>query len=285
MLCALAFMLREKVWVCTQRSIFGLIIIAALLFPLSWSLCKAVNYGGPRMSLFLFNSFLRKGVIVETLDRYCPEAGWASCKLRQEFIKISRQPDPDWFMWKAESPLHRLGWIQKSDEPKNILLYAFRCCLRRIIIGTLSGACKQFWRIDSDEEIYVEASRHVRTSIAIMLPNELARFDASKQASPSFIYKESVKTMLLPRYERWIFVFIYCLGLVLMLVAWCRNHKRLTTLFILLQVMLISNSLVCSFAGTIHGRLQGRIAWLTVFCVLLGILDFVLKSQAKRGNA
>jgi K+-transporting ATPase A subunit len=58
----------------------------------------------------------------------------------------------------------------------------------------------------------------------------------------------------------------------MMLVTWFRKYRKMTTLLFLLQIMLISNALVCSFAGTLHARLQGRISWLTVFCVLLGIL-------------
>lgn len=281
MLGAITFIFHDKVWTCSRRSILGIILIAALLFPMNWVLGKAVNYGGTRWSLFLFNSFIGKGVIVETLDCYCFNADWDSCKLKQEFVDISKQRDPDWFLWKLDSPIHRLGWTQNSHEPKDILWHAFRCCLKRIVIGTLTGAWKQFWRVDSNKEIYGAAAKKVRATIAKILPDELAQFEASKQANPIFIYNKSVKTVLIPYNERGIYVLIYCLGLVLMLVAWRRKQKRLVTLFLLLQAILISNSFVCSFASTLHGRLQGRIAWLTVFCVLLGILALVRKEPAE----
>lgn len=231
---AFSLILQNKVWTCTRRSILGVILTAALLFPINWALGKTVNSGGSLWSLFLFNSSVGTGVIVETLDHYCPNTGWASCKLRQEFVEISKRPDPDWFLWKQSSPILRLGWFQNRDEPKTIIRHAFQCCLRRIIVGTLSGAWKQFWRIDSNEDVYPKTTRPVRDVIAIGLPGELAQFDASKEASHSSIY-EGVKTML------------------------------------------FSNAMVCSFAGTLHARLQGRIAWLTVFCVLLGILTVVRK--------
>ena len=271
----LSLILQDKVWTCTRRSILGVIFIAAVLFPMNWVLGKAVNSYGSPTSLFLFNSFIGTGVVVETLDHYCPNAGWASCKLRQKLVEISKRSDPDWFLWKQGSPIRRLGWSQNTDEPKAILRHAFRCCLRQIIVGTLSGAWKQFWRIDSSEDIYPKATRPVRTVIAIALPGDLAQFDASNQASPSSAYEKSVKTILIPCNEQVFYVLIYCLGLILMFVAWCCKHKRMATLFLLLQAMLISNALVCSFAGTLHARLQGRIAWLTVFCVLLGILTVV----------
>jgi len=274
---ALSLILQGKIWSCTRRSILGVILTTALLFPMNWALGKTVNSGGSLWSLFLFNSFIGTGVVVETLDHYCPNAGWASCELRQEFVEISKRSDPDWFLWKQGSPIRRLGWSQNRDEPKTIIRHAFQCCLRRIIVGTLSGAWKQFWRIDSNEDIYPKTTRPVRTIIATGLPGELAQFDASNQASPSSIYKKSVRTTLIPCNERVIYVFVYCLSLFLMLIAWLRKHRRMTTLFFLLQTMLISNALVCSFAGTLHARLQGRIAWLTVFCVLLGILAVGLK--------
>jgi len=279
---ALSLILPDKVWSCTHRSILSVILVAALLFPLNWALGKAVKSGGSLWSLFLFNSFIGTGVVVETLDHYCPNAGWASCELRQEFVEIRKRLDPDWFLWKQDSPIRDLGWFQNQDEPKTILLHAFWCCPMRIIVGTLSGAWKQFWRIDSNEDIYPKTTRPVRTIIATGLPGELAQFDASKQASPSSIYEKSVKTTLIPCNERVQYVFVYCLALILMFIAWYRKHRRMTTLFFLLQTMLISNALVCSFAGTLHARLQGRIAWLTVFCVLLGILTVFRRKPAAR---
>ena len=279
---ALSLILQNKVWTCTRRSILGVILTAALLFPMNWALGKTFNSGGSLWSLFLFNSFIRTGVVVETLDHYCPNAGWASCELRQEFVEISKRSDPDWFLWKQGSPIRRLGWSQNRDEPKTIIRHAFQCCPMRIITGTLSGAWKQFWRIDSNEDVYPKTTQPVRTVIAIALPGELAQFDASKQANPSSIYEKSVKTTLIPCNEGVLYVIVYCLALVLMLVAWRRKHRKMTTLFLLLQIMLISNALVCSFSGTLHARLQGRIAWLTVFCVLLGILTVIWRKPAER---
>jgi len=273
LLYALSIILQDKVWTCTRRLILGVTLIATLLFPMNWVLGKAVNSYGSQSSLFLFNSFIGTGVVIETLDHYCPDAGWALCKLRQEFVEISKQSDPDWFLWNQASPIRRSGWPQ--NEPKAILRHAFRCCLKQIIVGTLSGAWKQFWRIDSNEDVYQKATRPVRTVIAKALPGELAQFDASRQASPSSAYERNVMTILIPCNEQVFYVLVYCLGLILMFVAWSCKHRRMTTLFLLLQTMLISNALVCSFAGTLHARLQGRIAWLTVFFVLLEILTIV----------
>lgn len=281
---ALSFILQDKIWTCTRRSILDVILIAALLFPVNWVLGKAIKNYGSLWSLFLFNSFIGTGVVVETLDHYCPDAGWTSCELRQEFIQISKRSDLDWFLWQQDSPARRLGWFQNQDEPKTILWHAFRCCPGRIIIGTLSGAWKQFWRIDSNEDIYPKTTRPVREVIAIALPGELDQFDTSREANTSSICEKSVKTMLIPCNEQVLYVLVYCLGLVLMLVAWYRKHRRMTTLFLLLQTMLVSNAMVCSVAGTLHARLQGRIAWLTVFCVLLGILTVVRKRQSGGDN-
>jgi len=131
---ALSLILQGKIWSCTRRSILGVILTTALLFPMNWALGKTVNSGGSLWSLFLFNSFIGTGVVVETLDHYCPNAGWASCELRQEFVEISKRSDPDWFLWKQGSPIRRLGWSQNRDEPKTIIRHAFQCCLRRIIM-------------------------------------------------------------------------------------------------------------------------------------------------------
>lgn len=279
---ALFLIVPGKVRTSTRRSILGVICVAVLLFPLNWFLGKTVKSGGSIWSLFLFNSFIGTGVVVETLDHYCPDTGWASCELRQEFVEISNRRDPDWFLWKQDSPIRDLGWFRNQDEPKAILLHAFRCCPMRIIIGTLSGAWKQFWKIDSNEDIYPKTTQPVRTIIATGLPGELARFDASKQASPSLSHENSVKTVLIPGNEQVFYIVVYCLSLIMMLVTWFRKHRRITTMFFLLQTMLISNALVCSFAGTLHARLQGRIAWLIVFCVLLGILTVVRGKPAER---
>jgi len=269
-LIALAWPWRQQLGASWRR----LLLVGALcvaLLPGGLALERALGQRpSPQKWLFVFNSLMVDGVVGETLDAECPASGWVACRFRSGFRRMRDKPVPDWFLWAPVSPIERLGWRNDDTEPRAIVLAALRCCWPGVLRETLLGAARQFVTVDSDDALGTGAARQNEQAFGRFLPGETVAWAASRQVSHALSDPQGVASRLTPWSDRvtlWVALggfFSVWIG------AFACRRWDLVLLCALLMALAISNALVTSFASTLHGRYQARLAWLFVFCLIAG---------------
>jgi hypothetical protein len=226
---------------------------------------------------FLVNRLHGAGILVPTLDRYCGEKKWALCRYR-DILAANAREGSDWFLWSRASPRRTLGgWNSESrEEYAEIARYAIRSHFPEFVRGSLGEAWRQFWLVRSDQGIGRVQTRYLTGLIARRLPGESAAFRSSKQASG-----REPRGSLLPRgAEQGIHVGLFALGVGLAVVCWFRGGRRFAALEAAIVVLLGANALLVGFVSTPSDRLQGRIAWLVVWSLVLSASFLVQRDDA-----
>ena len=248
-----------------RRSALILLVISLLSVP--WTMSVNSLFGASPgvlhgTSSFLMYRFIDSGVILPTLDRYCGEREWKSCRYRDEFARHIGRAD-GWFLFHPSSPfLTELGgW--KGEEQGDIVAHALRCCWGRIALTTGISTWHQFWRIDSSDGLadidtgptLVFLKRHQR--------QELPALVSSRQGRGERVY-----VVLHPAPEGALHALLILVAGALAVRSWRGDRQGA---FVLASVMLflLVNALVFAFASSTHDRYQGRVAWLLPLAIVL----------------
>jgi len=256
----------RRSWRAGLREVRGLIALGVA--SIAWVPLANVWAGEPA-SLFrggdsiVLYRFIDSGVAVETLDAYCEERDWVSCRYRYVYSQHIGKAD-GWFLFRLDSPFFSRMNQWQGREQGEIVAHAFRCCWPSILMTTLGGAWEQFWRIDSLDGL---AAIDVQPALALLDGagwNEREALLASRQARDL-----SVRVLVHPVPERLLHAVLLLVASTLACVAWRRGDPRPAWLVGAVVLFLAGNALICSFGSSIHDRYQGRIAWLLPWAALL----------------
>lgn len=212
-------------------------------------------------SSFLLYRFIDSGVAVETLDAYCGERRWISCRYRDEYARHVGRAD-GWFLFRRDSPFftHLEQW--DGAEQGEIVAHAFRCCWPRILTTTLVGAGRQFFAVDGADGLRPRDTNAAASFLQYGRSPELAALRASRQARG-----ELGTPVLHPLPETELLIAALGGAFALAVASARAGNDRGRWLLGALVLFLAGNALICGFGSSLHPRYQGRIAWLVAWSV------------------
>jgi len=247
---------RPAAWLCLVA--LGAIPVGFALNAVFAERTAVVN-GTPAL---LMHRFVDSGVAARTLDRFCPERSWTLCDHR-EAIRTAGRTQKDWFLFDPESPFHRLGgW--EDPELADVVRHALRCCFDRIALSTLANAAEQFVTVDSRDALAQWQSGAALRAVRGFMPRDYPTARTSVQVSG-----RPVRVRILPVPETALHVAFTGVALALAAAALGRGDMRSAAILLGVLGFLALNALVVAFGSTVHGRYQGRVAWLLPFAVTL----------------
>ena len=247
-----------------RRSAATLLVVSLLSVP--WAMgVNAVTTGAPSVfrgaDSFLMYRLIDTGVVLDTLDSYCGERHWMSCRHWNEFAGHAHEAE-EWFLFDPSSPFNTELGAWGGDEQHEIVVHAFRCCWDRIARTTLSGAWQQFWRIDSSDGLTQAATIPISVFLKRHQPGAVPALTNSRQGRG-----EPVRTTLLPAPEAGLHALLIVMAAAIALLGWRSQRRRGAYLIASVLFFLLTNALVCAFGSATHDRYQGRVAWLLPFAV------------------
>lgn len=259
----------------------ALILLVLSLFSVPWVMSvnaligasSRVFLGSWRVFLgtgsFMMSRLIDTGVILPTLDRYCGEREWKSCKFRDEFARHIGQAD-GWFLFNTSSPFFTELDAWTGDEQDEIVVHAFRCCWDRIALTTAISTWQQFWRIDSSDGSAAGDTGPTLVFLKKHLRNELPALESSRQNRG-----ERVRAVLHPAPEAALHALLILVAGGLAVLGWRIDRRGFAFVLASVMLFLLVNALVCAFGSSTHDRYQGRVAWLLPFAIAVaGIRTF-----------
>lgn len=225
----------------------------------------------------LLNRFVASGVLSQTLETYCGEQTWILCNYQARLSKT--HPQPDWYLWGADSPINQVGWDKNEAEQRALLVSALRCCAARIAMTSAAEAWNQFWRAPSGTHIVALGDEwNVVQAIRRLYPHEVDVFQHSGQQT-----KKQPPLLLLPWSEesvQWV-----GLALLLALLAFSIYQKETKLVFLIgaLLVFLVLNAALVGAVNGASGRYQARIVWLVPYWTYIALAYLGYSFAARRG--
>jgi hypothetical protein len=214
---------------------------------------------------FLMYRLIDTGVVIPTLDRYCAERKWKSCKYREEFVRHIGKAD-GWLLFARSSPFFRElgGW--EGAEQGDIVAHAMRCCWGEIVVTTALGTWQQFWRIDSGDGLAVVDTRPAHGFLVRFYQQDLPALMKSRQRLGTLMHPT-----LHPVPEAVLHAVLILLTVGLAMYAWHAERRDVVFLLGSVMLFLMVNALVCAFGSSTHDRYQGRVVWLLPFALAIAI--------------
>jgi hypothetical protein len=249
-----------------RRASLVLLLLALLSVPWTFavnSMLRGTSRVFQGTGTMLMYRFIDSGVVLPTLDRYCGERAWKSCRHRDEFARHVGRAD-GWFLHRPSSPfLGELGGWNGAEQGE-IVAHAFRCCWDRIALTTAAAAWRQFWRIDSDDGLAIVDTGPALAFLKRHHASELPALDSSRQGRG-----ERVRVLLHPFPEVALHALTILVAGGLAAYAWRRGRREVAFLVAGALLFVLANALVCGFGSSVHDRYQGRVAWLVPLAAAL----------------
>lgn len=247
------------------------------LLALALTIALSVATGGMLQRLFLHGgaplgghpAFLvarlhTLGLLVPTLDLYCPKQDFRLCAYRDALAR-SPTSEASWFLWDPASPFGAIGRFDAAPELRQIASAGLRSFLPRISMETLRDAWRQLWKVETRTGLERRPARGYALALASLLPEEGRRAAAATQASgrPLTLWPPS-------SLEAALHAALWAAAVGVAALCWRRGTHTPVWLVGATLGFLAIHSLVVSFGTSPLGRYQGRVAWLVAFALVLG---------------
>ena len=203
------------------------------------------------------------GLLVPTLDLHCVRRGWQLCAHRNALTRNPKGNPSWWFLWDRESPLSAIGSFDASPELREIAQAGARSFLPRIATRTLQDGWRQLWRVETGKGITPRSARGFASGLRSVLPEEAQRAAAADQASgrPTIV--------LFPSLEGPLHLALWTGALLVAARCVRRNRPAGAWLVAATAGFLALHALVVALGNPPFGRLQGRVAWLIAYAVVI----------------
>ncbi len=248
-------------------AVLGPLVVAVILLIASNLIGFHRFAVSPFGSVFMLSRLSADGLVVDTLERECPKAGWRMCGW------TARLPtDSDEFMWNERGPVWTTPGgpqvlAREAGEIVTATVLAEPLAVAKAMAGNTVRQLGMFALGDTLRSTWLEGS--VTNSLREFFPRiELARFYASLQSTDKL---EAVASQLaLP--------ILLVLGAgaagLLVMLGGLAIHGRSPAggLAVMVLVGLLANAFATGALAKPHDRYQARIIWLVVAAPLLAAL-------------
>jgi len=231
------------------------------------ALQRAFPHGGAPLGghpAFLVARLHTLGLLVPTLDLYCPRQDFRLCAYRDALAR-SPTEEASWFLWDPASPFGAIGRFDAAPELREIASAGLGSFLPRIAGATLQDAWRQLWQVETATGLERRPAQGYALALASMLPDESRRAAAAGQASG-----RPLAIVLLPSLEATHHAALWAAAWLVAAWGWRRGAHASVWLVAAALGFLALHALVVAFGTSPLGRYQGRVAWLVAFAPALG---------------
>lgn len=225
--------------------------------------------------VFLMGKMLDSGVLKSFLDDECKDDNYVLCPCKDSLPSTSRE-----LLWDPKSPLYQNGGWEGSKEsfnkilvdifksPKHLALFTYNAMfssVTQLFQNDVGSGLVSNWYKDPTSPPYDAISKH--------FPFELKQYKQSRQNGNlwdqglDFTFINYINHILL------------VLSSVLLFFIFATKSKRkridIRTQLILITFLLgvLINAIVAGSLANVYDRLQSRISWTIIFCVVLILLS------------
>ncbi len=235
--------------------------------------------------VFLMGKMLDSGVLKSFLDDECKNDNYVLCHCKDSLPVTSRE-----LLWNPNSPLYQNGGWTGSEKPFNDILFDIFTSPKHLALFTynsiLSSVTQLFqndvgsglvsnWYKDPTSPPYAQIEKH--------FPFELNQYKQSRQNGNlwdqglDFTFINYINNMFL----------VISVGLLFYIFTFKNKRKSIdihTQLIIFTFLLgIVVNAIVVGSLANVYDRLQSRISWTLIFCMMLLLLskkEFLKKKTA-----
>ena len=235
--------------------------------------------------VFLMGKMLDSGVLKSFLDDECKNDNYVLCHCKDSLPVTSRE-----LLWNPNSPLYQNGGWTGSEKPFNDILFDIFTSPKHLALFTynsiLSSVTQLFqndvgsglvsnWYKDPTSPPYAQIEKH--------FPFELNQYKQSRQNGNlwdqglDFTFINYINNMFL----------VISAGLLFYIFTFKNKRKSIdihTQLIIFTFLLgIVVNAIVVGSLANVYDRLQSRISWTLIFCMMLLLLskkEFLKKKTA-----
>ena len=262
--------------------IVTLSIVTGSLINYSVGSTFKINQGS---HVFLMGKMLDSGVLKSFLDDECKNDNYVLCHCKDSLPVTSRE-----LLWNPNSPLYQNGGWTGSEKPFNDILFDIFTSPKHLALFTynsiLSSVTQLFqndvgsglvsnWYKDPTSPPYAQIEKH--------FPFELNQYKQSRQNGNlwdqglDFTFINYINNMFL----------VISAGLLFYIFTFKNKRKSIdihTQLIIFTFLLgIVVNAIVVGSLANVYDRLQSRISWTLIFCMMLLLLskkEFLKKKTA-----
>ncbi|MCF6128979.1 hypothetical protein L1S35_04790 [Flavobacterium sp. AS60] len=225
--------------------------------------------------VFLMGKMLDSGVLKSFLDDECKGDNYVLCSCKDSLPNTSRE-----LLWDPKSPLYQNGGWQGSQEsfnkivfdiftsPKHLALFTYNATLSSItqlFQNDVGSGLASNWYKDPTSPPYVAISKH--------FPFELKQYKQSRQNGN--LWDQGLDFTFI-NYINHILLVLSSVFLFFTFASKSKRksidvHVQLIVVTLLLGVLV--NAIVAGSLANVYDRLQCRISWTIIFCVVLILLS------------
>jgi hypothetical protein len=219
----------------------------------------------PYGNVFLLARSLYDGPAMDALVRHCPQAGWRLCIIAEEGRPAGNS---DNFLWRAESPLYRVGGPKVVSAEANAILWtALREEPWASLRAALRNAAEQFTSFTTGAKMEIKAwPEQVTPVIHRIFPRfEAAAYDAAWQTRGRLVVPPWFQALHRVVFGAGLLGTLAGLGLAL------RQRHRAAGLCAAVLVCLVGNAAITGAFSGPQDRYQSRVVWLAVFAPLVAV--------------
>ena len=225
--------------------------------------------------VFLMGKMLDSGVLKSFLDDYCKDDNYVLCPCKDSLPSTSRE-----LLWNPKSPLYQNGGWEGSKEsfnkilvdifksPKQIALFTYNAMfssVTQLFQNDVGSGLVSNWYKEPTSPPYDAVSKH--------FPFELKQYKQSRQNGN--LWDQGLDL----NFVNYINHILILLSFVLLFFIFASKSKRksidIRTQLIVITFLLgvLINAIVTSSLANVYDRLQSRISWTIIFCVVLILLS------------
>ncbi|NBU81870.1 MAG: hypothetical protein EBS55_09505 [Flavobacteriaceae bacterium] len=257
-------------------------LLPTVIVTLSISTGSLINYAvgstfkiNQGSHVFLMGKMLDSGVLKSFLDDECKNDNYVLCHCKDSLPVTSRE-----LLWNPNSPLYQNGGWTGSEKPFNNILFDIFTSPKHLTLFTynaiLSSVTQLFqndvgsglvsnWYKDPISPPYAQVAKH--------FPFELNQYKQSRQNGNlwdqglDFTFINYINNMFL----------MISLGLLFYIFTSKTKRKSIDihTQLIIVTLLLgiVVNAIVVGSLANVYDRLQSRISWMLIFCIMLLVLS------------
>lgn len=237
----------------------------------------------PNSHVFLMGKMLDNGILKSYLDENCATKKYALCDCKNNLPETSRN-----LLWDAESPLQKNGAWKNSEAEYNSILLGIATSPKHLslfVFNSVNSSVTQLFQNEVGSGVvspwYAEPTSPPYQAVAKYFPLEFSQYKQSRQNVN--LWNQGLDLSLI----NYINFFLLIIAAIALLRIFIFTDKRLqysTEAQLVIWTLLIGivlNAIVTSSLANVYDRLQARVSWSLVFCLLILFTYHKAKISAK----
>lgn len=225
----------------------------------------------PNSHVFLMGKMLDNGILKSYLDDNCTTEKYALCSCKNSLPETSRD-----LLWDIDSPLQRNGDWKNSEAEYNAILSGIATSPKHLslfIFNSFNSSITQLFQNEVGSgvisEWYANPTSPPYQAVAKYFPVELSQYKQSRQNQN--LWGQGLELSFI----NYINFFLLLIAVIVVARMFLFDHKRVqysnqTQIIIgTLLIGIVINAIVTSCLANVYDRLQARVSWSLIFCLLL----------------